>query len=66
MLEGLEYWVFGQQVGSRRDWRNIQKNFFDWLLRNGLHCFTAEIQQYPRVSPGGCPLTKKPEDWVRD
>ena len=37
--------------------------YFDWLPHNGLNCFPAVIKfQFPRVSPGDHPLTKKPED----
>ena len=37
--------LFGQRVGARKDSREFEKKFknFDWLLRNSLHCFTAEI-----------------------
>ena len=36
--------LFGQRVGARRDSEEFENiKFFDWLPRNSLHCFTAEI-----------------------
>ena len=36
---------FGQQLVARRDSGEFEKKskFLDWLLLNGLHCFTTEI-----------------------
>ena len=57
------------QRGNAGETLGISKkfNFFDWLFRNGFHCFTAEILRYnkircPQSLPGVAPLTKKPED----
>ena len=38
--------LFGQKLVASRDSKDIKKKlllFFDWLFRNGFHCFTAEI-----------------------
>ena len=60
-------WLFGQRLVARRDSGDSKKfNVFDWLPRNDLHYFTANLAaikfQHPRVSPGDKPLAKEPED----
>ena len=58
----------GPAVGlQERLWgTGILFNFFDWLPRDGLHCYCRNPAvmkfQFPRVSPGDQPLAKEPED----
>ena len=36
--------LFGQRGNAGKTLGTLKKfNFFDWLFRNGFHCFTAEI-----------------------
>ena len=50
---------FGQRLVAKRDSLENSKKI-DWLCRNGLHCFTAEILQLQNSSsPESLPATNR-------